>query len=62
LILLTGSIVPKVTIKGGGPEDVLILDRMDILRVFKKKQPVLSAEVVAEAYEVDRRSTTWTAK
>jgi len=62
LILLTGSLVPRVTIKGGGPEDVLILDRMDIPRVFKKKPPILTEDVVAKVYDVARRSTTWTTK
>lgn len=60
LILLTGSLVPKVTIKGGGPEDVLILDRMDIPRVFKKKRLILTEDAVAEVYDAARRSTTWT--
>ena len=60
LVLLTGTIVPDVTIKGGGPEDVLILDRMDVPRVFKKAARRLTPESVTEVFEVARRSTTWT--
>lgn len=59
LILLTGTVIPDVTIKSGGPTDVLILDRMDIPRLFKKATAKLTAEQVHELYGHARRSTTW---
>lgn len=59
LVLLTGTLIPDVTIKNGGPEDVLILDRMDIPGVFKRAPARLAPEGVAEVFEVARRSTTW---
>jgi hypothetical protein len=56
--LLTGSIVPDVTIKQM-PDDVLILDRLDIPRVFKKSPGRLTPDGIAEIYEFARRSTAW---
>lgn len=58
LVLLTGSIVPDVTIKQM-PDDVLILDRMDIPRAFKKSPERLTPDGIAEIYELAKRSTTW---
>ena len=60
LVLLTGTLIPDVTIKDGGPEDVLILDRMDVPRIFKRSPQRLTPEGVAEVFEIARRSTTWT--
>lgn len=60
LILLTGTLIPDVTIKGGGPDDVLILDRMDVPGAFKRSPARITAEQVDAIYEVARRSTTWT--
>lgn len=59
LVLLTGTLVPDVTIKSGGPDDVQILDRMDVPRVFKKAPQRLAPEGVTEVFEVARRSSTW---
>ena len=36
LVLLTGTLIPDVTIKGGGPTDVAILDRTDIPGCFRR--------------------------
>ena len=58
LVLLTGSLIPDVTIKGR-PDDVLVLDRMDIPGVFKRAPRRLSYEAVATICETARRSTTW---
>ena len=58
LVFLTGTIVPDVTIKEM-PESVLILDRMDIPRIFKRSSQRLTPDGIAEIYEVARRSTTW---
>lgn len=59
LVLLTGTLIPDVTISGGGPDDVLILDRMDIPKVFRRAPKRLEPGRVAELFEVARRSTTW---
>jgi hypothetical protein len=42
LVFLTGSFFPDVTIKQN-PDDVLILDRLDIPGVFKKAPRRLTA-------------------
>jgi len=59
LVFLTGSVVPDVTIKQM-PDCVLILDRLDIPRVFKKSQQRLAPEAVSEIFAIARRSSTWT--
>lgn len=59
LVLLTGTLIPDVTIKSGGPEDVLILDRIDIPRVFKKAPTRLSGEQVDQVFQMARRSSIW---
>jgi len=59
LVFLTGTLVPDVTIKQM-PEDVLVLDRMDIPGIFKRAPERISAEMIERVYEVARRSTTWT--
>lgn len=59
LVFLTGTLVPDVTIKAM-PDNVLILDRMDIPRVFRKSPERLTPEGIAEVFEIARRSTTWT--
>lgn len=59
LVVLTGSIVPQVTVKKM-PEDVLVLDRMDVPGVFQRAPERLSPELVERVYDVARRSTTWT--
>lgn len=58
LVFLTGTVVPQVTIKQM-PEDVLVMDRMDIPGAFKRAPVRLSPEMVENVYEVARRSTTW---
>lgn len=58
VVVLTGTIVPEVNIKEM-PDDVMVLDRMDVPRWFKKRKPVLTAEQVENIYDVARRSTTW---
>jgi hypothetical protein len=55
LVLLTGSIIPDVTIKQM-PDDVLILDRLDITRAFKKSPERLTPDGIAEIYELAKRS------
>ena len=58
LVFLTGSLVPNVTIKGG-PDDVLVLDRMDIPGAFRRAPERLRREQVEVVFEMARRSTTW---
>lgn len=58
LVFLTGSLFPNVTITKR-PEDVLILDRMDIPGVFKRSKGRLTPEHIELVYEQARRSTTW---
>jgi hypothetical protein len=58
LVLLTGTLIPRVTIKKR-PEDVLVLDRMDVPGAFKRAPQRLTPEAVERVYDVARRSTTW---
>lgn len=58
LVFLTGSLIPNVTIKQI-PDDVAVLDRMDIPGVFRRAKRRLSDEQVAAIFEQARRSTTW---
>jgi hypothetical protein len=58
LVFLTGTLIPDVTIKQA-PEDVAILDRMDIPGAFRRAQGRLTAEQVTAIFEQARRSTTW---
>jgi Nuclease-related domain len=58
VVVLTGSIVPEVNIKQM-PDDVMVLDRMDVPRWFKKRPAALTPEQVEAIYAVARRSDTW---
>ena len=58
LVFLTGTAIPNVTIKER-PEDVVILDRMDIPRAFRRAPTRLSSVQVEQIFEVARRDTTW---
>jgi hypothetical protein len=58
LVFLTGSLIPDVTIKQA-PEDVIVLDRMDIPGAFKRSTRRLNEETVDAIFQVARRSTTW---
>jgi hypothetical protein len=59
LVFLTGTMIPDVTIKEM-PKDVIILDRLDIPRFFRRSSTTLTPEAVAAVFEVARKSTTWT--
>ncbi len=59
LIFTTGTLIPDVTIKSK-PDDVAILDRMDVPRAFKRSTVLMSADQVEAVYEAARRSITWT--
>jgi len=58
LVFLTGTLIPNVTIKQA-PEDVTILDRMDIPGAFRRSSRKLTHDQVARIYQHARRSTTW---
>lgn len=58
LVYLTGTLIPNVMIKER-PDDVLILDRMDIPRIFKRAPVRMRADQVATIFDAARRSTTW---
>jgi hypothetical protein len=58
LVFLTGTLIPDVTIKQQ-PDDVLILDRMDIPGTFKRAPKRLTPQQVDGIFEQARRSTTW---
>ena len=45
LVVLTGTVIPQVTIKQM-PDDLLVLDRMDVPRVFRKAPRRLTASQV----------------
>ncbi|HET6818327.1 MAG TPA: nuclease-related domain-containing protein [Mycobacteriales bacterium] len=58
LVFLTGTLVPNVTIKQR-PDDVLILDRMDIPGAFRRAPTRLQPDQIAAIFDAARRSTTW---
>lgn len=58
LIFTTATLIPDVTIQSK-PDDVGMLDRMDIPRAFKRSTVVLTPEQVDRVHAVARRSTTW---
>ncbi|MGD9956031.1 MAG: nuclease-related domain-containing protein [Candidatus Nanopelagicales bacterium] len=58
LIFTTGTLIPDVTIKSR-PDDVAILDRMDVPRAFKRSTVMLTPKQVAQVYAVARRSINW---
>lgn len=58
-MFLTGTLIPSVTIKQL-PDDVAILDRMDIPGCFKRAKRRLDDEQVEAVYAQARRSTAWT--
>lgn len=58
LVILTGTLIPSITYKQR-PDDVHVLDWMDVPRVFKRAQQRLTPDEVARIYDVARRSTTW---
>ena len=41
------------------PDDVMVLDRMDAPRWYKKRRAVLAPEQFDEIHAVVRRSDTW---
>ena len=58
LVFLTGTLIPDVTVKEY-PDDVAVLDRMDIPGAFRRAKRRLTDDQVAAVYEQARRSTTW---
>jgi hypothetical protein len=58
LIFLTGTLVPKVTIKQQ-PDGVTVLDRTEIPSAFRRAPVRLTSEQTDLIYEWARRSTTW---
>ena len=58
LVLLTGTLIPNVTIKER-PDDVIILDRIDVPRVFRKAPNRLSAVEVEAIAVAATRPSTW---
>ena len=58
LIFLTGTWIPNVTIRQR-PDDVLILDRLDVPKAFQRAPQRLSQEEASRLFDVARRSTTW---
>lgn len=57
LVFLTGTVVPQVPVKQQ-PEDVLVLDRMDVPGAFMRRPGRMTTG--RAVYEVARQSTTWT--
>lgn len=58
LVFLTGTLIPNVTIKRR-PGDVIILDRLDIPRAFKRAPHRINGHQIAAIFEAARRCTTW---
>jgi hypothetical protein len=58
LVFTTATLFPDVTVKKA-PDDVIVLDRMDVPRVFKRAKPRLTPEKIEAIYEAARRSATW---
>ena len=61
LVFLTGTLIRDVTIKQH-PDDVTVLDRMDLTGAFKRAPHRLDPGQVEAIFEQARRSTTWTAR
>ena len=59
LVFLTATLLPTVTIKKQ-PDDVIVLDRMDIPQVFRKAPQRLSQAEVEAISTAARRPSTWT--
>ena len=59
LVFLTGTLIPQVTIKQH-PDDVTVLDRMDIPSAFKRAPHRLNVTQIEEIFAHARRSRTWT--
>ncbi len=59
LVLLTGSLIPTITIKQQ-PSDVSVLDRMDIPGAFRRAPRRMAPAEVAALFDTARRCTTWT--
>lgn len=60
LVFLTGTFIPQITIKvKDKPDGVIILDRLDLPRYFRKRQPRLTPSEVGQVFEHARRSITW---
>lgn len=57
-MFLTGTLVPQVTIKQM-PDDVIVLDRMDVPGAFRRAHQRLTPEAVERVFDIARRSTTW---
>lgn len=60
LVLLTGTVSAKITIKSGGPEDVWVLEQRDLPMPFTKTRPILSPREVEDLFTAARRPSTWT--
>lgn len=58
LVFLTDTFIAQVTVKDR-PDDVLILDRLDLPRYFRRRTPVLTTVQIDQLFEKARRSTTW---
>lgn len=58
LVFLTGTLIPNVTVKEQ-PDDVLVLDRMDVPGVFRRAPSRLAPGQVEAVFEQARRLTTW---
>jgi hypothetical protein len=58
LVLLTGTLMPDVTIKQA-PDGMAILDRTDIPRALRRTKPTLTDDQVTAVFAHARRSTTW---
>lgn len=58
LVLLTRTMLPRVTIKHG-PADVIVLDRWDVPGIFRRAERRLDDAAIATIYEAARRPETW---
>ena len=58
LVFLTDTFIPQVTVRDK-PDDVLILDRLDLPRYFRRQPPILTPTQVDQTFAKARRSTTW---
>ncbi|HAM24174.1 MAG TPA: NERD domain-containing protein [Actinobacteria bacterium] len=58
LVFLTGSLIPDVTIKQE-PEGVLVLNRMNVLKRFRRLPQRHTRDQIEAIYEAARRRETW---
>ena len=61
IVILTGTYIPNVDYKSQ-PDDVLVLDRLDVPRRFRRARVRLAPDEVEQIFAVARLPATWSAR